>query len=60
MNNQTKTSNEDLIEEICSTRCENGRLIDIDENKSIRPISKSSNHLVDLNVLAQYCDLVCI
>jgi hypothetical protein len=56
MNDQTKTSNEDLIEEISSTQCEN----DIDENKSIRPISKTKNRLVDFNVLTQFSDLVCI
>jgi hypothetical protein len=65
MNNQAKmiiiTSNEDLIEQISLNQSENTRIIDLNQNKiNSSMIIKDNNHSIDLNLLAQLSELVCI
>ncbi len=64
MAGQTKmiiiTSNEDIIRQFSLNKSKNTQIIDLDNNKQVTSIENDQDNHINMNLLAELSQLVCI
>jgi hypothetical protein len=64
MADQTKmiiiTSDEDIIRQFSLNKTKNTHIIDLDDDKQVTSIAKTNNNIINMALLAELSQLVCI
>jgi hypothetical protein len=64
MADQTKmiiiTSDEDIIRQFSLNNTKNTHIIDLDDDKQVTSIAKTNNNIINMALLAELSQLVCI